>query len=103
MGLVGNALLNAASGTYKITTGVGQGVAAGACAIMGQRGLMLMLAREASGKIDEGSKACPIIGECRDLIEGVVNGDLKKAAMNAGVLALMGAPVDTRKGGYMKA
>jgi len=39
-----------------------------------------------------GSKACPIVRECRDVAEGICQGDFAKVALNAGVLALGAVP-----------
>ena len=42
----------------------------------------------ASTNLDHGSKMCPILSECRETIDGMVQGDLKQAAANAGLLML---------------
>ena len=42
----------------------------------------------AAANLEAGLKACPVVRECRDIQEGMAQGDLQKAAANAGVLAL---------------
>ena len=42
--------------------------------------------------MDLGSKAAPIMGECRNVAEVIEQGDLSKAALNAGLLALYSLP-----------
>ena len=50
-------------------------------------GKELVLVRNAAANLGGGSKACPIVSECRDAGEGVAQGDLKSAAANAALLA----------------
>ena len=38
------------------------------------------LAKNSASNIDLGSKTCPLVSECRDVGEGVVQGDFKKVA-----------------------
>jgi len=49
---------------------------------------MKHLENNASSNLDVAQKACPIVGECRDVGEGIALGDFTKGAFNAGVLAL---------------
>ena len=35
-----------------------------------------------------GSKACPVVRECKDVVEGIKQGDFKKVAAIAGVLGV---------------
>ena len=43
--------------------------------------------------MNEGSKTCPIVGEFRDIKEGIEDGDYLKALANGGLLALYSAPI----------
>ena len=42
----------------------------------------------AAANLEMGLKACPVVRECRDIHEGMAQGDLEKVAANAGALAL---------------
>jgi len=47
-----------------------------------------VLALNAHCNLDVGSKGCPIGSECRDVVEGIANGEFTKVALNGGALAL---------------
>ena len=34
------------------------------------------------------SKTCPIVAECRDVVQGIAQGDFKKVTVNGGILSL---------------
>ena len=72
----------------KIGAGVGQGVAAGACAILNQKSAKHKMAKLSVKSFKSGSKGCPILSECRDVGEGIFTGDIKRAAINSGFLVL---------------
>ena len=60
---------------------------------------MNRLSRHANHNFSQGSKALPIISECRDIGSGIVNGDFQKASFNAGSLALFSVPFLTSSAG----
>ena len=43
--------------------------------------------------MNEGSKTCPIVGEFRDIKEGIEEGNHIKALANGGLLALYAVPI----------
>jgi len=51
---------------------------------------MKTLAKNSLQNIGDGSKSFPLISECRDVLEGIAQGDFSKIALNAGILALAG-------------
>ena len=46
------------------------------------------LARNAVSNLDAATNGCPVVSECKNMIEGVAKGDFKKAATNGGLLSL---------------
>ena len=51
------------------------------------------MAKNASYCFDLGSKSSPLLGECRNIEQGVALGDFKMTTLNAGVLAMYMLPV----------
>ena len=41
-----------------------------------------------TSNINLASKACPVVAECRDVSQGIANGDFINAGVNAGLLGL---------------
>ena len=50
------------------------------------------IGKNAAMNLDEGSKLCPVSGECRNVFEGISQGDLKKTMTNGGLLSLYAVP-----------
>jgi hypothetical protein len=46
------------------------------------------MAKNAMSNLDAGSKAGPIVGECRDVAEGIASGDFQQVAAGTGLLGL---------------
>ena len=59
---------------------------------------MSKLARTSVNNIDMGSRACPIIGQCRDFGVGVGHGDFKKVGESACLLTLGAAVAHSAAG-----
>ena len=98
MGHISNSVINVGSGMAQVGAGLVQGVGASACGLTGHVESMKSLAQNSLANLDIGSKSFPLISECRDVIEGIAQGDLSKIALNAGILALT-----TVQGGSKKA
>ena len=81
MGAIGNTLKN---------LGNTAGRSAGKLSVQGggAGSQIAKLTPKAVQNLNAGSKACPIVSECRDIAQGIAQGDLNKASYNAGVLAL---------------
>ena len=88
MGAISNAVTNVGTGVSKVGAGLGRGVTE-----MAGAGPLAKLARDAASNLDAGSRACPIVGECRDVGAGILQGDFQKAALGGGALALNAAAV----------
>ena len=67
MGAIGNAVTSVGAGVGKVGAGIGRGVTE-----MASAGPIAKLARDAASNLDAGSRACPIVGECRDLGVGIL-------------------------------
>ena len=67
MGAIGNAVTSVGAGVGKVGAGLGRGVAEIAGA-----GALSKMARDAASNLEAGSRACPIVGECRDLGAGIL-------------------------------
>merc|ERR1712228_264045 len=52
----------------------------------------------ATNNLNLGSKATPIVHECRNISEGIVNGDFAKATVNAGTLGMTATIAGTSGG-----
>lgn len=87
MGAISNAVANVGTGVGKVGVGLGR------VTEMAGAGPIAKLARDAASNLDAGSRACPIVGECRDVGAGILQGDFQKAALAGGVLALDAAAV----------
>merc|ERR1711981_666540 len=87
MGQLANASKTVGSGLAKAGPGFGKGVASRGFAAGALRGAEKILGNNCSQNLGLGSKACPIARECRDVIDGISQGDFTKVALNAGVLA----------------
>lgn len=62
------------------------------------------MAKNAMSNLDQGSRATPIAAECRDVGEGIANGDFKKVAGSAAVLglcAMAGSGAGSQKAGSL--
>ena len=46
------------------------------------------MSRNMGNNIDAGSKTCPLVSECRNVAQGISQGDLKNVAVNGGLLSL---------------
>ena len=51
------------------------------------------LAQNAEQNISIGQKTCPIVRECKDILKGIAQEDLRKATLNSGLLALYIVPI----------
>jgi len=47
------------------------------------------LARNAASNVGLGSKACPVVGECRGVAQGMSQGDFANAGANAAILGTL--------------
>ena len=52
--------------------------------------------------MDLGSKGCPIVSECRNVAQGIAQGDYKNAALNGGLLSLYAVAGGVQTGGNAK-
>jgi len=51
------------------------------------------MVNSAINNINEGTKSFPVLRSCRDVIEGIGEGDFFKVSLNVGVVALILTPV----------
>ena len=49
------------------------------------------MTENAASNLDEGSKACPVLSECRDLGQGIAERDFRKVVYNGGLLGFYAA------------
>jgi len=92
MGQMTNTVKAMGNELAKVGAGVSHGVSNVACASLRQTTGMKRLTVNAADNFGEGSRGCPIISECKDVGHGIVQADYKKAALNAGILAMSASP-----------
>ena len=92
MGQLANASKTVGSGLAKAGAGFGKGAASRGFAAGALRGAEKILGNNSTQNLGLGSKACPIARECRDVIDGISQGDFTKVALNTSVLALGAVP-----------
>ncbi len=81
MGAIGNAVSNVGTGVSKVGAGLGKGVSE-----MAGAGSLTKMARNSASNLEVGSRACPVIGECRDVGAGILVGRFPASCFAGGVL-----------------
>lgn len=61
-------------------------------------GALKKMQSNAVGNLNLGSKTCAIISECRDVSQGIAQGDFVNAGVNAGLLGLYATPAGSAGG-----
>lgn len=92
MGQLTNASKTVGSGLAKAGRGVGECPLSRSFTSTALRDAEKILGNNSAHNLGTGSRACPIVSECRDVAAGISQGDFTQVALNAGVLALGAVP-----------
>ena len=78
-------LLNAVNDTVNRVGKAGTGSHIGSQVHYGQSGTMQKLGKNISSNFNDGAQKCNVVGEFRDIGDGILNGDFKKLTLNAAI------------------
>ena len=75
------------TGIENVQSGIGHAVK-NPLHMVGNHNSLEVIGKNASDNMKLGSKALPVVGECKDIFEGIAHGDLQKVAMSGSLLSL---------------